>query len=120
MYYSTKKEVEKAVLVGVIHSNKEDVDSQLKELKRLAESAGVETVGSTYQLIREVTPATLIGSGKVEEIAGIVNETDANVVIFDEELSGSQCKNLSDSLNVKVIDRITLILDIFAKKSNFK
>ncbi len=117
MAYSTEKLKEKAVLVGVIYSNKEDVKAQLKELERLAETAGLDVLGSTYQLIREVNPATLIGEGKVDEVLELVKSTDANLVIFDAELSGSQTKNLSEVLGVKVIDRITLILDIFAGRA---
>lgn len=117
MAYSTQKEQEKAVLVGIIYSNKEDVVSQLKELERLSETAGVIVLGSTYQLIREVNPATLIGEGKVEEVKNLITEQNANLVIFDTELSGSQAKNLSEYLGCKVIDRITLILDIFAKRA---
>jgi len=117
MAYSNEKQIEKAVLVGIIFRNKEDVASQLKELERLAETAGVQVVGQTHQLIREVTPATLIGEGKVEEVKTLLAETGANLVIVDYELSGSQCKNLSDILEVKVIDRITLILDIFAGRA---
>lgn len=117
MAYTTKTEQERAVLVGVIYSNKEDVTSQLKELERLAETANVAVVGKAYQLIRQVTPATLIGEGKVEEVKQLVEQTGANLVIFDAELSGSQAKNLSEIFNVKVIDRITLILDIFAQRA---
>lgn len=117
MAYSTEKEQERAILVGVIYRNKEDVNAQLKELERLAETAGVKVLDKTYQLIREVTPATLIGEGKVEEVNNMVKEQNANLVIFDEELSGSQAKNLSDIFDCKVIDRITLILDIFARRA---
>lgn len=117
MAYSTEKAQERAFLVGVIYSNKEDVNVSLKELSRLAETAGVEVLGQNYQLVREVTPATLIGEGKVEEIKNQINELGANLVIFDCELSGSQVKNLSDIFEVKVVDRITLILDIFAKRA---
>ena len=117
MSYSTEKLKEKAVLVGVIYSNKEDVKAQLKELERLAETAGLEVLDSTYQLIRDVNPATLIGEGKVQEVLELIKTTNANLVIFDAELSGSQNKNLSEIFGVKVIDRITLILDIFAGRA---
>lgn len=117
MAFSTQKEKERAILVGIIYRNKEDVVSQLKELERLAETAGVEVLGKTHQLIREVTPATLIGEGKVEEVKNMVEQTGANLVIFDNELSGSQAKNLSEIFGVKVIDRIMLILDIFAGRA---
>lgn len=117
MAYSTEKEQERAILVGVIYRNKEDVNAQLKELERLAETAGVKVLGQTYQLVREVTPATLIGEGKVDEVLNMVKEQNANLIIFDEELSGSQAKNLSEIFDCKVIDRITLILDIFARRA---
>ena len=117
MAYSTEKEQERAILVGVIYRNKEDVNAQLKELERLAETAGVKVLGQTYQLVREVTPATLIGEGKVDEVLNMVKEQNVNLVIFDEELSGSQAKNLSEIFDCKVIDRITLILDIFARRA---
>lgn len=117
MAYSTQKEMEKAVLVGIIYRNKEDVNAQLKELERLAETAGVKVLGKTHQLIREVTPATLIGEGKVEEVKAMIDDLGANLVIFDDELSGSQAKNLSEIFGIKVIDRIMLILDIFAGRA---
>lgn len=117
MAYETKKLIEKAYLVGVIFSNKEDVDMSLIELKSLCETAGLIVVGQTYQLVRQVTPATLIGTGKVEEIKQEIEKNGANVVVVDYELSGSQARNLSDIFNVKVIDRITLILDIFAQRA---
>ena len=117
MAYETKKITEKAYLVGVIFSNKEDVNVSLTELKSLCETAGLNVVGKTYQLVRQVTPATLIGTGKVEEIKEVIEKNGANVVVVDYELSGSQARNLSDIFNVKVIDRITLILDIFAQRA---
>ena len=108
---------ERAFLFEVIFNKNEDLDAQFSELKGLAQTAGVEIVGQDYQLIRQITPATLIGSGKVEELKGELEETGANLLIVDYELSGSQTKNLSNYLGVKVIDRITLILDIFAQRA---
>jgi len=113
----TKKEREKAFLVGVIKSNKQDVEAELAELARLVETAGADVVGQTYQLIREVTPATLIGSGKVEEIKEAITELGANLVVVDANLSGSQQNNLSNIFECKVIDRMGLILDIFATRA---
>lgn len=117
MLTETKKIIENAYLVGVIFSNKENVELSLKELKSLCETAGLNVVGQNYQLVRQVTPATLIGSGKIEEIKQQLNDINASVVVFDYELSGSQVRNLSDIFGVKVIDRITLILDIFAQRA---
>ena len=108
---------ERAFLFEVIFNKNEDLDAQFSELKGLAQTAGVEIVGQDYQLVRQITPATLIGSGKVEQLKGELEETGANLLIVDYELSGSQTKNLSNYLGVKVIDRITLILDIFAQRA---
>ena len=108
---------EKVFLMGVIFDNKEDVKYSLNELARLSETAGLEVVGSDFQWVRAVTPATLIGSGKVEEIKEKIKTLDADVVIFDCELSGSQMKNLSEIFDVKVLDRIGIILDIFALRA---
>lgn len=117
MAFITDKVIEKAILVGIVFKSKEDVLSQLKELERLAETAQVDVVGKTYQLIREVNASTLIGEGKVEEIKQMVADFGANLVIVDYELSGSQARNLSEEFDCKVIDRISLILDIFAKRA---
>ena len=115
--YHTQEEKEKALLFGVIFKSNEDVKYYLEELKSLADTAKLETVATDYQLVRQITPATLIGSGKVEELKEKVNQLNVDVIIFDHELTGSQTKNLSDELGVKVIDRITLILDIFASRA---
>ena len=111
------KHKEKAFLFEIIFDKSDDLDAQFSELKGLAETAGVEIVGKDYQLIRQVTPATLIGSGKVDELKEKINQTGAEVLIVDYELSGSQTKNLSLELDIKVVDRITLILDIFAQRA---
>ena len=108
---------ERAFLFEVIFNKNEDLDAQFSELKGLTQTAGAEIVGQDYQLVRQITPATLIGSGKVEELKGELEETGANLLIVDYELSGSQTKNLSNYLGIKVIDRITLILDIFAQRA---
>jgi len=105
---------ERAILVAV-----EDEES-LKELEELTEACNVEPVYSVLQKRSKVDPAFYIGSGKVEEIALLRQALRANVVIFDEELSGSQVRNLEQALGVKVIDRTTLILEIFATRAKSK
>lgn len=117
MAYSNEKIQETAILVGVAYNNKTDIERDLKELSRLAETAGIKVLGQTYQIIRQVNPATLIGEGKVEEIKQMVDDLKPTMVIVDEELTGSQARNLSEALDIKVIDRITLILDIFAGRA---
>lgn len=111
----TDKLKEKAVLFGLSLSQKDDGYFSMKELERLSETANVEVLAKLFQKAKEITPATYIGTGKAEELKELVMSTGANIAICDNELSGSQVNNLSDILGVKVIDRTTLILDIFAK-----
>lgn len=117
MKYSTEQKKEKAFLIGVTFKNNISYEEDLKELSRLAETAGLVVVGQSGQYIREITPATLLGSGKLEEIKEEINSLNVDVVIVDYDLSGSQCMNISNLFNVKVIDRMALILDIFAQRA---
>lgn len=105
---------ERAILVAV-----EDEES-LQELEELTKACNVEPVYNILQKRNKIDPALYIGSGKVEEIALLRQSLRANVVIFDEELSGSQVRNLEQALGVKVVDRTTLILDIFARRAKTK
>jgi GTPase len=105
---------ERAILVAV-----EDEES-LQELEELTKACEVEPVYSILQKRNKIDPALYIGSGKVEEIALLRQALRANVVIFDEELSGSQVRNLEQALGVKVVDRTTLILEIFARRAKSK
>lgn len=113
--FDTKKEREKVFIFGVLFDARENVDAQLDELECLCNTAGAEVVGKDFQLVREINPTYLIGSGKVEELKNKLNDVD--LVVFDHELSGSQIRNLSDTLGVRVIDRFNLILDIFALRA---
>ena len=115
---STEKEKEKAVIVGVVFNKGQyNFDLALQELASLCYTAGLEVVGQTSQNVKEVNASTLLGSGKVEEIKNLVSELNANVVVVDCELTGSQIKNISDIVEVKVIDRSMIILDIFAGRA---
>ena len=102
---------ERAVLVGL--SGAED-DPSLDELDSLARAAGAEPVGRLVQSRSTPDPATFVGKGKVREIHDLVHATNADAVIFDDELSPGQLRNLEERLKVKVLDRTALILDIFA------
>jgi GTP-binding protein HflX len=102
---------ERAVLVGL--SGAED-DPSLAELASLARAAGAEPVGRLTQSRSSPDPATFVGKGKVGEIHDLVHATHADAVIFDDELSSGQLRNLEERLKVKVVDRTALILDIFA------
>jgi GTP-binding protein HflX len=109
---------ERAVLVSVALPDRPWVgDDPLDELKGLASTAGAAVVGSLLQKRNEVIPATYIGSGKVTELTEIVQSTDADVVVFDNDLSPAQVRNLEQSTGAKVIDRSELILDIFATRA---
>jgi hypothetical protein len=85
----------------------------LAELAELADSAGAEVVGTMIQARDHLDPATLIGSGKVEEVKGWAAQKDADFVLFDQNLSPSQQRNLEKALDCRVLDRTQLILDIF-------
>jgi GTP-binding protein HflX len=108
----------RAFLVGVEvfseHSAWNAVDS-LAELARLADTAGLEVVGNIYQKLSRPYPKHYIGPGKVQEIADQHAETPFDVVVFDDELTGSQTRNLEEDLQVRIIDRTQLILDIFGQ-----
>ncbi len=94
-----------------------DIHDCLDELELLASTAGIEVVGRTYQYLDAINPATYIGSGKVEEIRSLRETLDYTVVIFDDELSPRQLRELEEALDVKILDRTSLILDIFATRA---
>ncbi|MFQ5539616.1 MAG: GTPase HflX, partial [Candidatus Binatia bacterium] len=90
------------------------------ELEKLAISAGAQVVGRFNQRLKRISPATLIGRGKIEEIQGHIREAKPNLIIFDENLSPAQQRNLESALQTRVIDRSQLILDIFAQRARSK
>jgi len=97
------------------HSTALDAEESLAEFRELVLSAGGEIAAELLQRRPRPDPATLIGSGKVEEIAGIAASTEANLVLFDHDLSPTQLRNLDAALPCRVLDRTQLILDIFAR-----
>ena len=109
--------IQRAILVGVDLNNDKNFDYSVEELKNLAEACSVEVVGTLTQKLERVNPACYIGTGKVDEVAMLVQQHDANLVIFNDELSPSQIRNLEHGLQCKVIDRTILILDIFASRA---
>ena len=102
---------EKAVLMGI------ESRESLEELRRLAETAGAEVAGMFLQKRDKPDSALFIGRGRAEELARDCQALEADVCIFDEELTGVQARNLEEILRIKVIDRTTLILDIFAQRA---
>jgi GTP-binding protein HflX len=114
-----KKKRERAVLVTVEKLRRETwhLEDRQQELKRLAEACGVEILEELVSRRKTLTPGLLIGKGKVQEIADLAMELNADVVIFSDDLSPSQQKNLEEVINIKTIDRTQLILDIFARRA---
>ena len=115
--YETKENIEKVILVAVSTGNEEDAMESLDELEELVKTAGAEVVGRIVQNLEHINNATYVGTGKVQEIKDLIWETDAAAIICDDELSPAQYKNLEDELNVKVMDRTLVILDIFAGRA---
>ncbi|MEH6891987.1 GTPase HflX [Bacillus sp. JJ864] len=112
--------VQRAILVGVNLNSESDFEYSMEELANLTEACDVEVIGKVTQNLHRVNPSHYIGTGKIEEVAAFVKEADANLVIFNDELSPSQIRNLEADLDCKVIDRTILILDIFAQRAKTK
>jgi GTP-binding protein HflX len=110
-------ESESAVLVGVQLPGKPAAGDPLEELSGLVETAGAAVVGRVMQKREAPNPATYVGRGKVDELKQAVAVTDADVVIFDNDLSPGQVRNLEEALKVKVLDRTEVILDIFSSRA---
>lgn len=110
---------ERAVLVGVVHKDQteQEVHEYLDELAFLAETAGAVAVKKFIQKLQHPDSRTYVGKGKLEEIKKYVEGRDINILIFDDELSGSQIMNIEKAVDVKTIDRSDLILDIFARRA---
>lgn len=104
-----------AILVGI--GRGESLERSMEELAGLAEADGIRVAGQLVQDLPRPVPATLIGRGKVEELAEYCRNMEVDTVIFNEELSGMQIRNLEEALEVRVIDRTILILDIFADRA---
>ena len=115
----TDNEAEKVILVGVIRQNQsvEEVTEYLEELAFLAETAGAVVTQVFTQKLEYPHPKTFVGKGKMEEIATYISANCVDAVIFDDELSPSQVRNIEELLDRKVVDRNNLILDIFASRA---
>ena len=105
----------KAILVGV--STGEDISYSMEELKSLAEASGATVIGEMVQNVDKINAGTFIGSGKLTELAEMCKNMEADLVIFNDELSGMQIRNIEDAAEVRIIDRTMLILDIFASRA---
>lgn len=118
-FFDTSIKVEKAVLVGLITQgeSEEQEKEYLEELEFLVDTAGGETVRSFTQKMLRPDRATFVGTGKLEEINAFVKSEEIDMVVFDDELSPSQLRNIEKELQVKILDRSNLILDIFARRA---
>ncbi len=116
--FETAEKEERLILVAVATSDGDDTVQSLDELEELGQTAGAVTVAKVVQNREKVHPGTYIGKGKIEEVRRLVLSTNADTVVCDDELSPAQNHNLEEALNVKVIDRTVLILDIFAKRAS--
>ena len=110
-----ERESARAILVGA--STGEDISYSMEELSGLAEAADIEVLGTMEQYLDHFRAATLIGSGKLKELQELCESMEADLVIFNDELSGMQLRNIEDVIGTKVIDRTILILDIFADRA---
>jgi len=116
----TEPEIEKAVLVGVEIGRSQEawtIDESLDELEQLANTAGASVVGRVSQQLDKPSKNYYLGKGKLEELINLQESLGYNLVIFNDELSALQQRNLEDELCVKIIDRVALIIDIFAKRA---
>ena len=117
--FSTAKKQEEAVIVGVVtqHQRLEQAEEYLDELAFLAHTAGALVKKRFLQKLSYPNPRTFIGEGKLQEIADYVTNNEIDIVLFDDELSPSQIRNLEHTLKCKILDRSNLILDIFASRA---
>ncbi|WP_057915011.1 GTPase HflX [Peribacillus muralis] len=111
---------QRAILVGVNLNGQKDFEYSMEELANLTEACEVDVVGTITQNLHRVNSSHFIGTGKIEEVKKLVEYKDANVVIFNDQLSPSQLRNLERDMDCKVIDRTILILDIFAHRAKTK
>lgn len=112
--YETEERKERVILVAADLEDGTDVEYSLSELAELAETAGAVTVGKMIQKRDAFHPGTYIGKGKIEELQFLIQQQKADAIVCDDELSPAQITNLQEELQVKVIDRTVMILDIFA------
>ncbi|MEG2973934.1 MAG: GTPase HflX [Clostridium sp.] len=117
IYANLDKETEQVILVGTLSDDMYSSEESLEELEELVNTAGGEVLSKVIQNKSKIDPSFYIGTGKVKEIALLRQTLMAHTVVFDDELSGAQVRNLEREIGCKVIDRTTLILDIFAQRA---
>lgn len=119
MYNTIEEHIERTILVGLITPQQDEQKCReyLDELAFLAETAGAVPVKRFVQRLDSPNPRTIVGSGKLQEIKDYIDDNDISLVIFDDDLTAKQLKNLDDVLKVKILDRTSLILNIFADRA---
>ena len=115
--YTMEQAPERLILIGVETGSGDDAEASLQELAQLVETAGAETVGMVIQNRESAHPGTYLGKGKIEEVKELARELGADGVVSDDELSPAQLRNLEELLDLKVMDRTLVILDIFAARA---
>jgi GTP-binding protein HflX len=116
--FEIKEIEEKVILVGISEQDGDDANDSLSELAELVKTAGATVVGTLIQKREKIHPGTYVGTGKVLEIAQLSEETGATGIVCDDELSPAQLKNLEELLQMKIMDRTLIILDIFAARAS--
>ncbi len=117
--FAVRGPAERGLMVGVeMQGDVWALQDSLDELAQLASTAGATVVGQVTQRLSDPNPATLVGKGKVEELRSAARDLRADVILFDSELSPRQLRNLEEALNIKILDRTALILDIFARHAH--
>ena len=119
MHIVEARKTERAILIGVVHQNQkqEDVELYLDELELLSDTAGLEVVSKEIQKKKDIDPAYYIGKGKVEALRELAEQVEADVIVFDDDLSPGQARNLERLCDLKILDRSGIILDIFALRA---
>ena len=120
MYENKTEEIPVKAILACVDTGEFDAETSIGELAELASTANAEVVGSIIQKRPSYDPATCMGAGRLEELKEQLEPLDAELVIFDHELTGVQVRNIEQILDVRVIDRTTLILDIFAQRARTK
>lgn len=115
--YEVNEEQERVILVGVSEGREDSIFESLDELEELVSTAGAVSVGKLIQNREKLHPGTYIGKGKIEELKEYIRTLEATGIVCDDELSPAQLKNLEEALNIKVMDRTLIILDIFAGRA---
>lgn len=115
--YRADKGKERALLVSVTTGSRQEALDRLAELKDLAHSGGIEVIDTVLQMKKKVNPRLLLGKGKVQELSIFALQKGITLIIFDQELNPSQIRSITDEIDLKIIDRTQLILDIFAQRA---